>query len=335
MHNNMDFSLVICTYNPDVRILQRCLQAVQNLDTTGLSTEILLVDNNSTTPLSALPCVEAFAKACPQMELLLVKQQGVQYARMAAIERATGTHIVYFDYDNEPQPGYLQALKELTTAYPQVAAWGPGNVEVDFIDGVPEAISGLAYGAFQQRRDTEIRFASEPDWQPCYPFGTGLCTKAFLLKQYVAQASQGMYTLEGRNGNKLSSGEDTQMVLLCIKEGYAAGVAPALKLTHIIPGNRANARYLERLLYGTFVCYELSLLQVFPDQRPKLEAKLMAPARFARKAWVRWMKLRLKPKQQKKFDLIHFISVQAGTYAALDKPLPAIVQHIIDKLAVA
>lgn len=331
----MDFSLVICTYNPDVRILERCLQAVQNLDASGLSTEILLVDNNSTTPLSTLPCVQAFAKACPQMELLLVKQQGVQYARMAAIERATGTHIVYFDYDNEPQPGYLQALQVLTTAYPRVAAWGPGQVEVDFIDGVPEAISGLAYGAFQQRHETEVRFASEPEWQSCYPFGTGLCTKAFLLKQYVAQAQQGMYTLEGRNGNKLSSGEDTQMVLLCIKEGYAAGVAPSLALTHIIPGSRANARYLERLLYGTFVCYELSLLQVFPGLRSKLEARLMAPARFARQSWVRWVKWRLKPKQQKKFDLIHFLSVNAGAYAALNKPLPGVVRRIIDRLAVA
>jgi len=336
MHTSLitDYSIVICTYNPEERILRRCLAAVAQLVRKTFITETILVDNNSKQPVSELTCVQEFRNHIPAFKVIHVKQQGVQHARIEAIKQATGNYIVYIDYDNEPATDYLQQLGILNNNYPEVGAWGPGHVHVDFIDGVADDIAGFARGAFQERHDNQISFSRNEQWQYCYPFGTGLCTRAEILRNYVTQAEKGLFTLPGRKGNKLTSGEDTQMVLLCLQMGYAAGVAPGLKLNHIIPASRANKRYLERLIYGTYISYHTSLLQVFPGQRGSIVHDLMSPSTFARLALKKYLRMLFSKNQNRKFKLIEFIASNAGMYEALNKPLPVLVQQVIRQLQV-
>ncbi|WP_212000247.1 glycosyltransferase [Chitinophaga sp. HK235] len=330
----IDYSLVIYTCDPDERILRRCLQAVQQLNRNQLQIEVLLVDNNSTIPLSSLSFIKDFLQHIPNLQLLLVKEQGVGHARIAAIEAARGEHIVYIDYNNEPDSNYLQELTSLYKKYPQVAAWGPGQVQVDFIDGIESNIEHYARLAFQQRKETTVTFSAVPAWQSCYPFGTGLCTKTFLLKEYVQHARKGTFTLPGRKGNQLSSGEGTQMVLLCVRNGYAAGVAPTLKLTHIIPAGRANRHYLQRLIYDTFVCYDTCLMQIFPSHRNLLGTRLLSASRFSRKAIGKLWKARWSSDPHRLFELVQYIATHASVYAALNKPVPLPVSSIIRYLKV-
>lgn len=332
--DTVDYSIVICTYNPDERILRRCMDAVTKLDTVGISIEVLLVDNNSIIPVAGFTYIKEYIEKIPSLKTILVKEQGVKYARMAAIEQAKGKYIVYFDYDNEPAPDYLQELKKLNKDYPNVAAWGPGNVWVDFIDGIDKRIEDYARTAFQEKHDTEIMFDNKPEWQSCYPFGTGLCTNAFLLKEYTELAKQGHFTLSGRKGNRLSSGEDTQMVMLCISKGFSAGVSPALKIRHIIPGSRANYLYLQRLAYGTGVCYESCLLQVFPERRSMLEKRLMPGAKFFRRAFKKLVKAKMNTDPRRMFELADFLGSNAGVYAALEKPLPSSINRILSFLKI-
>src|SRR5664279_1881920 len=231
---NIDYSIVICTYNPDERLLKRCLKAVQNLDTDGITTEVILVDNNSLVPVEGLSYVRDFVRTYPAAKTIMVAVQGVNYARIAAIAESRGKYIIYFDYDNEPDRNYLQELKKLNAKYPQVAALGPGEVAVDFIDGIDESIESYARTAFQERHEEAIKFSSVREWQPCYPFGTGLCTFTFLLKEYIHLTRQGRFTMPDRQGKELTSGEDTQIVFLCISKGYFAGVSPTLQIRRII-----------------------------------------------------------------------------------------------------
>ena len=331
----IDFSLIICTYNPDERILRRCLQAVSALDFSGIKTEVLLVDNNSTTRVSSLECVKDLSPKLPGFQFLFIAEQGVRYARMAAIKASRGKFIVYFDYDNEPEKSYLQSLLALHTRFPNVGAWGPGDVTVDFIDGVSRSLEPYARRAFQERHDTAIGFSSKPSWEDCYPFGTGLCTEAAQLKDYVAQAEKGKLTLSGRKGNLVTSGEDTQMVLNVVKNGKAAGSSPTLKLVHIIPKDRANVKYLRKLAYGTSVCYDSCILQVFPEQRAQIESHLIGSGAFAGKALARFLAVRWQPDPKPLFALIQSIGMQAGTYQALNKKLPPVVQQIIRSLKLA
>lgn len=330
--HHVDYSIVICAYNPDKRILQRCLDAVSNLKTEDLTIEVILVDNNSTTPLKSVDWVNEYLKKIPNMQILTVLQQGVKYARMAAIEMAQGGHIVYIDYDNEPESDYLLELQKLNTQYPQVAAWGPGIVTVDFIDGVDPSLYEYAKIAFQERKDDRIAFSNDHDWQPHYPFGTGLCTDSNLLKEYVQLAKAGRFTLSGRNGDQLSSGEDTQMVLLCVSKGFNAGVSPGLKLKHIIPGERANFNYLKRLAYGTSLCYYTCKLQVFPEYREQMTRDIIPASRFVRHSLKKWFKLKKDTNLEQTFEFINYLGLNAGMFFALNKPLPTVVKLIVKNM---
>ncbi len=325
----VDYSIVICTYNPDERLLKRCLHAVHQLDIAGITIEVIIVDNNSSLPVSDMPYVKAYTDELPLWKSILVPEQGVKYARIAAIEMARGKYTVYFDHDNEPERDYLQQLQVLHAQYPQVAAWGPGHVTVDFVDGIERSIAQHARLAFQERHEVETRFASIRAWQACYPFGTGLCTPTALLKDYVALARQGRFTLPGRKGKLLTSGEDTQMILLCIEKGYAAGNSPALRLKHMIPADRANAGYLKRLAYGTSLCYATCLLQVFPETEPALRQQLLPPATFSRRLFKKAMLSRLRRHPLKQFELASWMGSQAGIWEALELPLPPAVKVAI------
>jgi glycosyltransferase involved in cell wall biosynthesis len=325
---DIDYSIVICTYNPEERLFKRCLDAVYNLDIDGITTEIILVDNNSLLPVNSLQYVLQFLKKTPSVKTIMVAAQGLRHARIAAIKEARGRHIVFFDSDNEPEKDYVQELKKLNEKFPEVAALGPGEVLVDFVDGIDKKIEEYARIAFQERHEKAIRFSGLREWQSCYPFGTGLCINSFLLKEYVNLAKQGRFTMPGQTGDQLTSCDDIQMVLLCISKEYAAGVSPALKLRHMIPETHASFNYLQRLAYDRGLCYERCRVQVFPEYKEELEKKIISGSKFLSRVLKEYLKVRLSSDPHTIFDLVHFISLNAGAYIALNKQVPESIKRV-------
>ncbi len=332
LREDIDYSIVICVYNTDERLFKRCLDAISSLDVSGLTTEVILVDNNSSVPISNLPYVREFLKKKLSTKIIMVAAQGLKNARLGAISEVKGKSIVFFDPDNEPAKDYLQELKKLNKKFPKVAAVGPGDVTVDFIDGINKNIEEYARLAFQERHEKAIRFAGLHEWQSCYPFGTGLCMYTSLLKDYMNLARQGKFTMSGRDGDRLATGDDTQMVLLCINKGYAAGVSPTLKLRHIIPEERANYKYLQRLTYGTGLCYESCLSQVFPEHKEKLVKEIISKSKFFRHTIKKYFKAKMSSDPHQVFELIQYIASNAGAYLALNKPIPESIKIVVKHL---
>lgn len=331
--DNIGYSIIICSYNPDDRLLERCLAAVQSLKIGEFKAEIILVDNNSAIPLASLPYVREFLKNMPDSKLINATIQGLNYARIAGIKESKGTYVVFFDDDNEPETFYLQELYKLHQQYDNVAAWGPGNVEVDFVDGIIDSrIEIYAREAFQERQETQVTYANQRTWQTCYPFGTGLCLNKSHLNEYILLAEQGRFSLSDRKGNQLSSGGDTQMVLFCISRGAAAGVSPGLKLTHMIPGKRTNFDYLKRLTYGTSVCYSTCILEIFPEYKEVIEKHLVSRDRFIKKILKRYFLLQFSFKPKNVLKLINYIGAVSGDYIALKQDVPNRVNWVLKKL---
>ncbi|WP_257666876.1 glycosyltransferase family 2 protein [Parapedobacter tibetensis] len=328
----IDYTIVICAYNPDSRLLRRCLDAVVNLNLHNLTAEVILVDNNSNIPLKTLDYVALYCKLINNMRVIEVKEQGVKYARIAGIKMSRGQHIIYFDYDNEPAGNYLQVLKDLNRDYPQVAAWGPGEITVDFIDGISPSLEEYARVAFQERHEKEIAYDAVDEWQSSYPYGTGLCTASFILKEYVSLAEKGVFTLLGRKGEEISSGEDTQMILLCIRQGYSVGVSPSLALKHIIPEKRANRSYLIRLAFGTSFCYKLCLTQVFPYKKESILQQRLALRKIIMQILKRIRQVKKPGNENQFFALAQFIGLHAGVYLVLQKSIPWPLNKIIKML---
>ncbi len=323
----VDYSIVICTYNPEREVFRRCLRAVARLNYEGLTAETIVVDNNSNPALNEAG-LRTVAPGIPGLRLLRETRPGVVQARITAIRASRGRTIVYFDDDNEPESDYLQAHRLLEPQFPQVGAWGPGHVTVEYTDGIDPRLTPFATSAFQERHETATRFDNQLEWQDCYPFGTGMCIQREILLRYLDMADAGSVTLEGRSARKLTSGEDTQMVLVGIRNGYAAGVSPVLRLRHLIPARKANAAYLKRLAYGTSVCYEMCLLQVFPEREAILDSRIMTPAKFNRKSFKRWAAAGFGLHPSKTFELARYIGFHEGIYIAAGRPVPAFVNWV-------
>lgn len=333
LSKEMEYSIIICTYNPDERLLKRCLNAVRGLSNNSPTFEIILVDNNSTIPIEELSYVKDFLGSCSFAFLIKESKQGLNHARLAGVGLSKGKYIVFFDDDNEPDPNYLVRLRYLHLTYPSIAAWGPGLVSVDFIDGlVSEELEMYAREAFQERSETELIYAKEPSWQSCYPYGTGLCVSRQILEGYADLAKSGRFNIVDRTGNQLTSGGDVQMVLYSISLGSAAGVDPELKLTHIIPGKRTSLDYLKRLTFGNSICYATCLSEVFPDQLAMLKASVMKEGKFVRKSFKRFIVVKLVSNPIKVLGLIEYIGGHYGIYRAIGRPVPKAIDWMLRRL---
>jgi glycosyltransferase involved in cell wall biosynthesis len=332
--NEVNYSIIVCTYNPDERLLKRCLSAIADMKMIENTAEVILVDNNSQTPIKALDYAIEFLKNINTAKIIEEQRQGLSYARMAGLKASKGKWVIFFDDDNEPEADYISTLNELHYRYPHVAAWGPGIVDVDFIDGVNEELKGFATIAFQYRNENQTIYSNQPSWQSCYPFGTGLSIRRSYCENYFSLLEKGIFSLADRKGDALSSGGDTQMVLFCISNGVAAGVSPCLKLVHMVPGKRTSFSYLKKLTFGTSVCYSTCIVEVFPGQLFELQRRLVSERKFIWKALKKWALLIFNSKSRRVFKLIEFLGSVAGDYYACGRPLPRTVVWILKRLNV-
>jgi glycosyltransferase involved in cell wall biosynthesis len=299
--NTIDISIIICTYNPNLVLLERLLTAIQAILTTTQSAEVLLVDNNSSPALSALPIVQDFLAQIPQARCVVEPKQGLTAARCRAVQETSAPIVVFFDDDNEPSPDYLKVLDRYFTDYPNVGAWGPGQITVEYVDPVEPWIEQHPE-RFQQRQLGFGYSCIPATWGPYLPNGTGLAVRRKILQQYVSAIEQGNLHATGRKGKSLASGEDVQIVWEGIKMGLAAGMIPELRCNHLITADKTNLAYLKRLQFGTASSYVLALIESFPhqlthwDKPPKMLQVYKQLTKF-------WVKMALRPQQRLEIQL--------------------------------
>lgn len=264
-------SIIVCTYNPDERVISRLLQALINMQKETFLYEIILVDNNSTPSITEREFTRNFLKRCPHASVLVEQEAGLTAARLAGIAAAQYEWLLFFDDDNEPAADYLVKAAEAIEQH-TVAAWGPGSIKVEYTDGSNEWLNSQKT-LFQERHEVATRFDHKPEWQECYPFGTGMIIRKEIALEYASRVKQGRYTLSDRKGKSLASGGDVQLVLTAIEKGYAAGVVAGMQLVHIIDASKANLAYMRRQQYGTASAYIKAYNQVF-EQNPLLPVKV-------------------------------------------------------------
>ncbi len=263
----MFFSIIICSYNPNHSIFEKLLNAILHFDLSSPDCEVIIVDNNSSPALSQDETVQSFLSAKQNARIITEKKPGLTNARIAAIKASNAEWLVFFDDDNEPAKDYLMEAKKVIDQCPKVGAWGPGNIKVEFSgENVPDWIQSQKH-LFQERTAEKIETDNKKTYQDCYPNGTGLVIIKSTALEYVKLCTRGILTMSDRVGKSLSSGGDTQMVLLCIKNGLNAGVSPQLLITHLIDIRKATPAYLKKQVYYTSSSYFKAVNQVFPEEK--------------------------------------------------------------------
>jgi glycosyltransferase involved in cell wall biosynthesis len=244
-------SIIICTYNPDGDVFKRVLNAVSAIHHKHMSYEIIIIDNNSQPSLKEYSVLSSLIKSIPYLRIVIERVPGLTAARIRGILEASYNWLIFFDDDNEPTDDYLWNLESAIAQYPDVGLWGPGVINVEFINQSKYHWVNNYKAQFQERNYTEVTCSNEKKWQKSYPVGTGLCVKKNIAVEYLKRVQSGVYSLSDRKGRSLSSGGDVQMVLTGIQMGYSVGLHPGIRLNHLILPSKATLAYLLQHAFGT------------------------------------------------------------------------------------
>ena len=247
------FSIIICAYNPIALNFIRLLKALERIQAYSpeLLLEVLFIDNNSCPALFDQSYFREFSSRFPNGKYIIEKKAGLTSARMAGISASDGNWLVFFDDDNEPYYDYLVTLKAAISQYPNVGVWGPGLINVEFVDQSNHPWITKYKVQFQERNYTEVIYSKNKQWQQFYPVGTGLCVRNDIAKEYLKNVKSGIYSLSDRKGQILSSGGDVQMVLTGVQMNFDAGLHPGIKLNHLIAPSKTKFSYLLKHAFGT------------------------------------------------------------------------------------
>lgn len=240
----MKISVILPTYNPHLPRLRRALAGLRAQTLATDQWELIIVDNNS-------------AKAVgiglgwhPHGKIVTEQRQGLTHARMKGFAEAKGNVLVLVDDDNVLDPDYLQQCLEIFAAYPKAGVIG-GKISAEFESPPPAWLKDF-YGNLAIRDLGEHIIINE--WENTYPMaapvGAGLVARRAALDNYMLKIKAHRNPIADRTGNSLGSGGDNDIVLEIVKAGWQAGYFPSLRLTHIIPEERMNPAYLQRLVNG-------------------------------------------------------------------------------------
>jgi hypothetical protein len=261
------FSIIICTYNPDIQLLNRLFKAILNFVDSSPSHEVIIIDNNSDNPLADTLIVKQFLKEKANSYVIRESTPGLTAARIRGIKAAEYDWLIFFDDDNEPSFDYLIQALFLINKYPHVGAWGPGQLKVEYVNQQETIFLKKVKWLFQERNydgtvfDNNIKEGSE-----YYPYGTGMIAQKKILSTYSVMVEDGRFTMSDRTGKNLSSAGDIQILFTGIKMGFYAGSSNLLSLNHLITSQKTSRKYINKLVYALNSTQLMAYNEVFPEQ---------------------------------------------------------------------
>ncbi|CAN5268736.1 hypothetical protein BH09BAC6_BH09BAC6_01410 [soil metagenome] len=243
----MDISVIIPTYNPDLRRLNQTLDGLKEQTLKTDRWELIIVDNNSSFNIADKISLNWH----PNAKIVKEPKQGLTYARIRGFGEAKGDMIILVDDDNILEKNYLQNTLAIFNNEPAIGAIGGRSVPL--FEGDEPAWLKEFYGnlALRDLGENIIISAWESAYPPSAPIGAGMALRKTALDSYISRAGTQNSIITDRQGTSLSSGGDNDMVLEILKGGWRVGYFPSLCLTHIIPRERMEAAYLARLVNNT------------------------------------------------------------------------------------
>jgi glucosyl-dolichyl phosphate glucuronosyltransferase len=228
----MKITIAIPTHNR-ARFLRETLQGISRQDFPRDRLEVLVIDNNSRD--NTREVVESFAGSRPAPRYFLETKQGLDHARNRAIAESSGDVIVFADDDILVEPDWIASLVApfaLDSAH-RIGAVG-GEVTPVFPDGLPRWLEGA-------HQPLAYRAGTGPIPAPQCPMGANLAIPRWVLERHGL-----FHTALDRQGNRLFSGGDGEMIRRLRENGMEVWFVPGANVRHQIPASRLNLRYALR-----------------------------------------------------------------------------------------
>lgn len=236
----MKLTIALCTYNPKPVLLRRVVDAILPQAASRHDVEFLVIDNNSSPSVQELGVLAGLP-----LRILREPRQGLTAAREAAIANAQGELILFVDDDNILDPGYLDRVIE-SFADEKLGLLG-GAIYPEYEAPPPKWFLEYENLIAIRRYPSSLRVTTA-DFRHSdfFPVGAGFAVRRSLARSYVEDCDRDI-RIEGRKGAALSSGEDIDLALYVLSQGYSLMVTGALRLVHVIPPNRVNEAYIRKL----------------------------------------------------------------------------------------
>lgn len=251
-------SVIICSHNPCVEKLERVMSALKEQTVPVTKWELLLIDNASECSLASSIDLGWH----PNGRHVHEGKIGLTNARLRAIVEAQSDTLIFVDDDNVLSGNYIKHTLDILGREPKLGAIG-GKSLPEFVDRPDPWFfeTGIHLGLRDLGDEAKVEYWTDNKDQQNetnrrYPFfapiGAGLVIRKQAAAVYAKKVvnNRGRLSL-GRTGNQLTSGEDNDIVLTLLENGWGVGYFPQLSLTHIIPPNRLSRQYLSRLNYAS------------------------------------------------------------------------------------
>lgn len=244
----MKLSVVLCTYNPRLDYLKRVIDSLKSQTLPVSDWEFILVDNNSSNDFQR----HIDLSWHPNSYIIEEPKPGLTPARIAGVKQSRADIIVCVDDDNVLREDYLQNSLQFMQSHPEVGAVGGKSIP-NYETPPPAWFSELniSLGCRDLGDETQIsRQKGErlKEYWPYSPIGTGMVIRRQTFLDYAEEAERDpVRKALGRTGKALTSGEDNDMVLTLIKNGWEVAYSPDLFIDHLIPSRRTEFLYLAEM----------------------------------------------------------------------------------------
>ena len=254
---NNCISVIICTYNPNLFILVEVIKALELQSLPKDEFEIVIVDNNSTKTFA----LDINIDWNPQAKIVVEKKEGLNNARIRGVAEAKNELIVFIDDDNIADKYYLEECSKIAELYKNVGVFGGIANPIFFEHHPPNWITNFT-GLLGCRNLGQTELISEMldtelNQYPIFsPIGTGMCIRKEVFMKYITDSENDTFRRNlGRKGNKLTSGEDNDIVLTALKNKWQVGYFPKLIINHWIPNIRTSKSYLAKMNFEQSKCW--------------------------------------------------------------------------------
>jgi hypothetical protein len=241
-------SVLICTYNPNRYVLDWVLDTLLDQSLPSSQYEIVVVDNNSRTPIEA----EALKGKRPlPLRVIREPRPGKTFACCTAIREARAPLLVIVDDDNGLAANYLAEAVRIARENPEIGAFG-GVARLLTEQRVPQWKERLLPYLAVRDYGLEAITSSESHWGKWEPIGAGMVFRREAGLRFIEclETNPIAHRLN-RRGRTHIGGEDQLLARAAGWAGYACSYQPSLRISHCIPVSRLRARQLVRTIHGS------------------------------------------------------------------------------------
>jgi glycosyltransferase involved in cell wall biosynthesis len=245
---NTHLSVCLCTHEPRRGLLAEVFRALSSQTLDPEKWELVIVDNQTDSPLASELDLDTFRHA----RVVREDKLGLTPARLKAINEARSGILVFIDDDNILGVDYLDQVLKLFDGDPHLGVVG-GRCIPEFEREPPGwARRFLPYLALRDFGNQPLRTSAARQYETWFPCGAGLAVRREHADRYAdAVRGDNERLALDRRGDALSGSGDIDFVLTVSENGGTIGWDPALNLQHVIPAVRLDAAYLVKLVYST------------------------------------------------------------------------------------